>query len=365
VVAVLTHWPYRSAATAIVVLTLVLAPLTGLGAAQQAQAAGNQSYVAVQDGECTPITAFSDNESAIGYYDYRLPENFSDNPYANATGTSFSSEGTTDLQEPNTSIVFLYTDTSDDSTYLVFVHGALDNESADGGVAEFNITDLPEDGNWTVRDDDYDGEGDNWTVTDTTSSVNWDWGNESTDGGVYSGIDNNTSVTIEPAFNEAVPEFGSADGVVESWQVLSNDTDNVTRTDLELNETLQIAAGTCDDVDTDVTDEETATPTGDEETETPADEETATPADEETETPADEETATPADEETATPEDEETATPTDEETATPTDEETATPEDEETETPTDEETATPEDEETATPEDDETATPEDDETATP
>ncbi|WP_324665177.1 DUF7282 domain-containing protein [Haloarcula sediminis] len=250
---------YRRLATLVVVLSLALVPLSGLGAAQQASAAGNQSYVAVQGEECTPITAFSDNESAIEYYDYRLPENFSDNPYVNATGTSFSSEGTTDLQAPNTSNVFLYTDTANDSAYLVFVHGAVDNESADGGVATFNVTGLPEDGNWTVRDDDYDANTstDNWTVTNTTSTVDWDWDEEATDGGVYSGIDNDTNVTIEPAFNEDAEMYGSADGVVESWQVLSNDSDNVTRTDLELNETLQISAGTCDDVDADDTDTDT------------------------------------------------------------------------------------------------------------
>ncbi|MFC6757078.1 MULTISPECIES: DUF7282 domain-containing protein [Haloarcula] len=241
---------YRRLATLAVVLSLALVPLSGLGAAQQADAAGNQSYVAIQDGECTPISSFSDNESAIEYYDYRLPEEFSDNPYANATGNAYGSEGTIDLQEPNGSVVFLYTDTTDNSTYLVFVNGQEANDNSTGGAATFEISGLPEDGNWTVRDDDYDDPTsvDNWTVTNTTTTVDWIWSEAATDGGVYSGIDNDTNVTVDPAFNEEAELFGqNGNGTVDSWQVLSNESDNVTRTDLELNESLQIAGGTCED----------------------------------------------------------------------------------------------------------------------
>ncbi|MDS0282123.1 DUF7282 domain-containing protein [Haloarcula onubensis] len=247
---------YRRLATLAVVLSLALVPLSGLGAAQQAGTAGNatttgnQSYVAIQGDECTPITSFSDNESAIEYYDYRLPAEYADNPYANATGSAFGSEGTLDLQEPNGSIVFLYTDTTDNSTYLVFIHGQEANDSSTGGAATFNITGLPADGDWTVRDDDYNdtSSADNWTVTDTTSNVDWIWSEAATDGGVYSDIDNDTNVTVDPAFNEDAALFGqNGNGTVETWQVLSNDSDNVTRTDLDLNESLQIAAGTCGD----------------------------------------------------------------------------------------------------------------------
>ncbi|MBX0304578.1 DUF7282 domain-containing protein [Haloarcula salinisoli] len=244
---------YRRLATLAVVLSLALVPLSGLGAAQQAgnqTAAGNQSFVAIQGDECTPISSFSDNQSAVEYYDYRLPAEFSGNPYANATGSAFGSEGTIDLQEPNGSVVFLYTDTTDDSTYLVFVNGQEANNESTGGAATFEITGLPEDGNWTVRDDDYNDTTsvDNWNVTDTTTTVDWIWSDAATDGGVYSDIDNDTNVTVEPAFNEDAELFGqNGNGTVDSWQVLSNESDNVSRTDLELNESLQIAGGTCED----------------------------------------------------------------------------------------------------------------------
>ncbi|MDS0259918.1 hypothetical protein NDI56_10985 [Haloarcula sp. S1CR25-12] len=265
---------YRRISTLLVVVTLALVPLTGLGAAQTAGEAGNQSYVAVQNGECVPITSFTGEESAREFYDYRLPEEFADNPYVNATGEAFGSEGTTELQEPNTSIVFLYTDTqgtnetSDDDTSLVLVHGAEADDSSDGGTATFTITNLPEDGEWEVRDDDYEGatNEDNWNVSETETVVDWLWGEAATDGGAFTGLDNDTNVTIDPAFNEAsalantTNGTNTTSGTVQQWQVLSNETDDVNRTDLELNQSLQLAAGTCGDVAGDAADDnDTAT----------------------------------------------------------------------------------------------------------
>jgi hypothetical protein len=251
---------YRRISTLLVVMTIALVPLSGLGAAQAAGAAGNQSYVAVQDGDCVPITSFEGDESVRSFYDYRLPAEFADNPYINTTGDAFGSEGTINLQEPDTSTVFLYTDTGNDTTSLVFVHGAEGNESSDGGAATFTVTDLPEDGNWTVRDDDYNDTSneDVWNVTDTQTEVDWLWGDAATDGGAYTGLGDDANVTIEPAFNEDAALADSTNGTVEQWQVLSNESTNtsedVTRTDLDLNESLQIAAGSCEDVDGDAGD---------------------------------------------------------------------------------------------------------------
>ena len=245
-------------------MTIALVPLTGLGAAQT-DGAGNQSYVAVQDGECVQLNSFTDNQSAVEYYDYRLPSQYADNPYVNATGSAFGSEGTIDLQEPDTSIVFLYTDTNDtattedDITSLVLVHGEEANENSTGGAATFTITNLPEDGEWTVRDDDYNDttSEDVWNVTETETTVDWVWSEAATDGGVFSGLENDTNVTIEPAFNDEAGLANSTNATVDNWQVLSNNTtdDNVTRTDLELDESLQVAAGTCTDDGFETTDD--------------------------------------------------------------------------------------------------------------
>jgi len=69
---------------------------------------------------------------------------------------------------------------------LVFLHGSTDNAS-DGGAATFTIAGLPDDGNWTVKDDDYEGEHnyDAWREADGVHRVDWTWGESKTDGGAY------------------------------------------------------------------------------------------------------------------------------------------------------------------------------------
>jgi len=364
-----------------VVLALVLVPITGLGAAQTT--AGNQSYVAVQDGECTPITSFSGNESAVEFYDYRAP--FPDNPYINTTGDAFGSEGTIDLQQANTSIVFIYTDTNgtaaeaDDTVSLVFVHGNEANNESTGGAATFDIRGLPEDGNWTVKDDEYDGPRsyDNWSADSGDTVADWTWGQAATDGGVYSGLNNSSTVRVQPAFNEDAALYGEFyDGDVEAWQVLSNEstadnesTDTVTRTTLNRNQTLLISAESCSEVadGDDTTADDDDDRNGDEETpETPEDDE-ATP-----ETPESGETTdtpvtpdTPEENETPeTPEDGDDDTPetpvtpvTPETSKTPDDDTPVTPET--PETPEDDTPVTPEDGADETPEDGDDETPED------
>ncbi|MDS0282124.1 hypothetical protein [Haloarcula onubensis] len=246
-----TRRSVRPALTLVVVLTVALVPLTGIVTAQQADA---PSYVAVQDGECVPLTSFTGDQSARAFYDYRLPAQFANNPSANATGDAFGSEGTRDLQRANTSVVFLYTDTGgtsaagDDTVSLVFVHGAEGNRNSTGGAATFDITGLPADGNWTVRDDDYDdtSSADNWNVTDSRSVVDWVWSGAATDGGVYSGLNADSTVVVRPAFNDAAALSNATNGTVERWEALSNGT-TVTRTGLDLTEPLLITAGTCAD----------------------------------------------------------------------------------------------------------------------
>ncbi|MBV0925363.1 hypothetical protein KTS45_14245 [Halomicroarcula limicola] len=276
-------------------------------------------YAAVQGDQCTVVTPISGNESAVEFYDYRLPEEFADNPYINTTGDAYGSEGTRDLQRANTSIVFLYSDTNgtedtaDDTLSLVFVHGNEGNANSTGGSASLDITQLPANGTWTVRDDEYDGPTsyDVWTVDNETARVDWTWGDAATDGGVYSGLGENFSISVSPAFNdEAVLAGQYYNGTVENWEVLSanaSDEDaEPTRTALDLSEPMTLSTGGCEGVaaDGNATDEgetETGTPMGETETGTPMDgTETATEAG----TPSDvivldEETAT-AENETAT-----------------------------------------------------------------
>ncbi|MBX0324178.1 hypothetical protein EGH21_14160 [Halomicroarcula sp. F13] len=319
--------PERQVAVLAVVLAVVLVPLSGVVVAQtagnQTREAGNQtatSFVAVQGQQCTPMTAFAGNESARTFYDYRLP--FPNNPYINTTGNAYGSEGLDGLQRANTSVVFLYRDTngtaneSDDTLSLVFVHGEEGDDNSTGGSASFDITGLPENGSWTVRDDDYNASDsyDVWTVEPGTTRVDWTWGDAATDGGVFSGLGANETITVQPAFNEDAVLAGQYyDGTVTGWVALSNETVNGTsvtnETALNMTEPLTITTEDCASL-VDATPTETETPGGlfGDETETPTETETTSPTD--TPEADDDGTETPVDifdDETATPENESTA----------------------------------------------------------
>ena len=400
---------YRKVVTIAVVFAVILVPLTGAVAAQEeaGTATANGTFVAAQGEQCTEIQAFSGTETPREFYDYRLP--IENNSYANATGQSYSAEGLADLQRANTSAVFLYQQVPDESDQitgplqpeepraedrslsLVIVHGSLDNDSA-GGAVTFDITGLPEDGRWTVKDDEYDGPRsyDNWSADSGDTVVDWTWQGGSTDGGVYTGLDEDDNVTIRPAFNEEAALWQEYyDGRVDDWELLSNETSDagaannssITRIPLDKRVPLQLSGDDCEAVtDRNVTDPEPTVDSGTEtdeepvvvgaETETETDEEAETDEEpvvigEETEVEAETESEeaetdaepidigneTDVEAETETEEEteiiEETETETEEETETDeeieTEEETETEAVEETETETDEETETEED----------------------
>ncbi|QIO21041.1 hypothetical protein [Haloarcula sp. JP-L23] len=256
--------PSRQVATLGVVLAVVLVPISGVVAAQTAvnqtddtrNQTANAEFVAVQGEQCTPMNAFAGNESARTFYDYRIP--YPANPYINTTGDAYGSEGMEAFQQANTSVVFLYRDTndtanrSDDTLSLVFVHGEEGNANSTGGSASFDITGLPENGSWTVRDDDYNASDnyDVWTVQPGATRVDWTWGDAATDGGVFSGLSATETITVRPAFNEDAALSGQYyNGTVTRWETVSNETVNGTsvmnRTTLNQTQSLTIATGDC------------------------------------------------------------------------------------------------------------------------
>lgn len=249
------RWSRRFVATVVVTLALLTVPL-GSVAAQETGNVSTQSFVAVQDGECTPVTPLSGDATAREFYDYRVED--PENPYSNTTGDSYASEGTIALQRANTSILFLYTDTNgtsdpdDDTVSLMVVNGNLYNQNSTGGYATFNITGLPADGRWAVKDDDYDdGQSwDNWSADAGDTVVDWAWSSASTDGGAYSGLGADTSVVLNASFDDdaTFSENDYYDGTVAQWELLSNESDdNVSRTTLESDTPLRIDSGSCAD----------------------------------------------------------------------------------------------------------------------
>ena len=227
-----------------VLLVLVIVAWVAIGPGVAAgQSTG--SYSVQQDDRCVAVTPLSGDESVLEFYGYE--STFEDNPYTTSIGPGFSSVGTLDLQVPETSLLFLYSDSAGILS-LVFVHGSREG-GVDGGSASFDVTGLPADGRWAVKDDEYDSPNneDDWTHGDTTAEIDWTWGRSATDGGAFEGLGDEFNVTIDPAFNGEAELFGQThDGLVDNWTVLSGDREAPNRTSLDLEENVTVSSEPCE-----------------------------------------------------------------------------------------------------------------------
>ena len=203
------------------------------------------TYSVRQGDQCYPISALTGDQSVKEFYDYR--STIEDNPYTTQEGSSFSSEGTKDLQRAETSILFLYEDPNGELS-LVMVHGARE-EGVDGGAASFEIEGLPAEGEWAVKDDEYDSPEnlDQWEHGEETAEIHWVWSQYATDGGAFAGLGDDFEVTIHPAFNEDAELFDQSDGgSVDDWQALSDSGDDPERISLDLTRPITISTEPCD-----------------------------------------------------------------------------------------------------------------------
>lgn len=199
-------------------LTAAAAVLGGAGLASTTNADDHRSFVLEQDGDCLPVVPLSGERPVEEFYQWGLPER------------SYSSEGTRALQESETSLLFLYRGPGGVS--LVLVHDALD-DGTPGGKVSFEISGVPTDATWVVKDDLYDASTnvDTWeiggTVLEANESTITDEYNQ-TDGGA-----NGTDVE-ENATDDGGPdnETGS-EGIktADSKDGDDNDTADDTRTD--------------------------------------------------------------------------------------------------------------------------------------
>ncbi|ELZ11661.1 hypothetical protein C479_06387 [Halovivax asiaticus JCM 14624] len=216
----------------------------------QPQVSDNLSLTAYNDGtysvkqgdRCIPITPLGDGyQTAEEYYDYRHPE-------TNPSSYMYSSHGTTHLQEGDTSRLFLHD--GGDGLNLGIVHGELEG-SGDGGGATFVFSGLP-DGEWAVTDDQYDIDTENGSATNDdvwdsradASRVSWTWADGRTDGGMYTGLGDDFSITISPAFNDAA-DLQLNDGEITDWQVVSGDDRDPQTTSLDMTEPIELRSGGC------------------------------------------------------------------------------------------------------------------------
>lgn len=202
------------------------------------------SYAVEQGDECYRVSALSGDQPVREFYGYAIPRENS--PYRGADGNSYSSEGTTDLQRPDTSILFLY-EGPDGNLSLVFVHGNYGAE-ADGGSLSAEITGLPAEGRWAVKDDQYDGPSnfDRWSTDDSSADVDWTYGSNRTDGGAYEGLGESFEVTVDPAFNRQAALYREYyDGTIDRWSFVTDSREDPSYRSLDMSEPVTVSRGLC------------------------------------------------------------------------------------------------------------------------
>jgi hypothetical protein len=197
-------------------------------------------FVVEQGDKCIPLTKVSPkkNETVEEFYDYRTPDSDPSGSY----GSSGSAAG---LQQDDKSVIFLFDGA--DGLSLVMMHDK-QGGSDSGGSVTFEFAGLPSDGEWAVKDDDYEGSTnyDTFETTKNGSTVNWTWGKGQSDGGAYRGLGKDTEIKLNPAFNEDAALYGEYyDGEITGWEALSTDSSELAWKSLDLNSPITIRAGTC------------------------------------------------------------------------------------------------------------------------
>lgn len=175
-------------------MTATAAALGGLGLVSTSGADDHTaSFVLEQDGECYPVVPLSGEEPVEELYRWGRDI------------LSWSSEGTRDLQQSETSILFLYRGPFGLS--LVVVHDRAD-DGTPGGIASFTVSGVPEGAEWVVKDDLYQKKTnvDQWEINGTVLEAN-----ESTVTDDIPEVDGN--VTVD---NVTVDNVSAGNGTVDN-----------------------------------------------------------------------------------------------------------------------------------------------------
>ena len=229
---------YSVLTTIAVVAALVVSSTFGMAAVVGTAAAqsGPDTYTISQGDQCTPIEPLGDGHLPVeDFYDYRTP-NTSPSSY------TYSSHGTMHLQEDDTSSLFLYE--GGDGLSLVLVHDRTNGLSG-GGAVTMTLTNLPEEGEWVVEDDNYDGADDEFDHHDTSSRISWRWSEGRSDGAAFNGgLDDEFLININPRFNEDAA-VQSPGGQIRDWDAISATATGHERVSLDMNRPVVIQSGSC------------------------------------------------------------------------------------------------------------------------
>jgi len=220
-------------ASLVVSSTFGVAAVAGMATAQS----GPNTYTISQGDQCTTIEPLGNGHLTVEeFYDYRTP-NTSPSSY------SYSSHGTTHLQEDDTSSLFLYE--GGEGLSLVLLHDRNRGDSG-GGAVTMTFTNLPEEGEWVIEDDNYDGADDEFDHRDTSSRITWLWSEGRSDGAAFNGgLDDDFLIEISPRFNGDAATVQSADGRISEWEAVSATQTGHERISLDMDKPVVIQSGSC------------------------------------------------------------------------------------------------------------------------
>ncbi|WP_049935650.1 hypothetical protein [Haloplanus natans] len=172
--------------------------------------------IRIEQGDRTlEVVPLSNGQSIERFYDYGAAEINSPLPVAKS----------------DTSRLFLWS--GPNGLSLVVVHDKPRDGS--GAAVSFEFSGLPGRGSWVVRDD-----GGDFRRSGGAASPDWTWTRDNTDGGAFRGGLTNTSITIEPKFNEQAYSEPLTSGRLDAWQVLTGRATDPRNESLALDEPITI-----------------------------------------------------------------------------------------------------------------------------
>lgn len=178
-----------------------------------ATAAGStRSFLVTQGDQQYPLEPFGNGKTIETFYRYGEHGHAHSNPEIG-------------IERSNVSVLFFWT--GPEGISLVIIHDK-PHDIEGGGEVEFTFENLPEAGNWVVRDDDPGND------TYSKTEIDWQWTTVNTDGAAFrGGLTEVEEITIRPNFQEGINE----------WQLLTGDLHDPTSISLDLEEPIRISPG--------------------------------------------------------------------------------------------------------------------------
>lgn len=146
--------------------------------------------------------------------------------YGYGDGDGASANTPNGMERENVSQLFFYE--GPEKTSLVIIHDKPND--GDGGEVRFEFDSLPEEGEWAVPDDPWEGL--------NRTSAHWNWSPCCTDGGAYSGFETAFFVELTPDFEYGIDTEVRSD----EWILVDGSGSTLDRKPLDTGSSVQLAS---------------------------------------------------------------------------------------------------------------------------